>query len=98
MIDTEKTTEFCRPDDWRRFVEYLTGMNRFVLTAYWQRFFSNLVETANKRLSTVEPGTKFFRARIGISWHELESGVEEPHPISPREMGHLRSILQLKGD
>ncbi|MDX6385618.1 MAG: hypothetical protein QOK48_3191 [Blastocatellia bacterium] len=97
MKESEPITSFCRADDWKRFVQYLRHTNRFALTDYWNEFLRLLIDTAQKRRTTIARGSEFFRARQGIASVEEEFGGERPAPYSRVEMGPPPSRLAKEG-
>lgn len=81
------STEFSDPEDWKRFTQYLSEVNRFILSDYWDEFIRSVLQTSDKRVRILKQGIKFARARIGISWIEFDDGDEQPCPMSPHEIG-----------
>jgi hypothetical protein len=40
--------EFSDPEDWRRFALYLSEVNRFIFSDYWDGFMRHMVRTSHK--------------------------------------------------
>ena len=82
-----RSGQFGVPNDWRRFVDYLNGTNRFVLTPYWTGFVEEIRRTAEMRSSILEKGVALVRARIGTRWMGEDDGDSCPAPLPPSDMG-----------
>lgn len=98
MNQSELTSSFCRADDWQKFVQYLRHNNRFALTDYWKTFLDLVIDTSKKRRTRIPQGSKFFRARKGLTWIEDEFGNEGPAPYSKRRWVRRQRDLQKKED
>ncbi len=87
MKPNNRNIQFIDPEDWQKFAKYLSEINRFILSEYWENFIQTVVETSHKRTMILPKGTTLVRARIGSDWITFDDGAEEPCPISPLDMG-----------
>jgi len=83
----KETNEFLDPEDWHKFIKYLSNTNRFILSEYWEKFVNTIINTAHKRTKTLKKNKTLFRARIGTSWVEFDNGDSDSCPIPPDQMG-----------
>jgi hypothetical protein len=97
MEPETENKKFNDPEDWEKFTQYLCETNRFILSDYWDDFIKTIVETAHKRVKTLEKGVTLVRARIGSDWKKFDDGGEQPYPISPHDMGPPKKNIAKEG-
>ena len=84
----KETNEFLDPEDWKRFINYISDNNRFILSEYWEKFVNTIVNTAHKRTKTLKKNKMLFRARLGTCWEQVDDDGNYDHcPIPPDKMG-----------
>ncbi|RKY39221.1 MAG: hypothetical protein DRP72_00340 [Candidatus Omnitrophota bacterium] len=79
-------------EPWLRFIDYIKGKNRFIMSKEIEQFLQKILETTDKRKVILKKKRIFFRARIGAYWPSRPFWPDKwsslyPHPLPCSKMG-----------